>query len=145
MPNMKDLQSDREAMEELNASMQRERAQQNQVTQEAMERAMEQVGVAPLQPSTAGPNHILHKAYVAITGDRNADYGDARKDFLRQAKMWNLILGLPINTIQPRQVAMCMIATKLCREIHKPKFDNRLDMIGYAALLDYVTQEPSDE
>ena len=84
---------------------------------------------------------ILDEASALICGDRNEDYGDARIDFERQGAMWGEILG---HDVSARQVAMCMIATKLCREIHKPKHDNRVDMIGYAALLEYVTQEPND-
>jgi hypothetical protein len=50
--------------------------------------------------------------------------------------MWSQILGAPVS---PQQIAMCMIATKLCREVHRAKHDNRLDIIGYAALLDDIS------
>ena len=81
---------------------------------------------------------ILAEASALITGERNEQYGDAREDFDRQATIWSLILNRHVTSAQ---VAMCMIATKLCREINNPKHDNRLDMVGYAALLERVTIE----
>lgn len=109
--------------------------------QEKLNERLEAQENAPV-PGLAGPNHILHEAHVLITGDRNRDYGEALEDFSNQAQMWSVILS---RDITPRQVAMCMIATKLCRESYRPKHDNRLDMIGYAALLEDITQEPQDE
>ncbi len=83
------------------------------------------------------PHPILQEAFELITGTRDERYGDAWDDFGRQARLWSEVMHHPVTA---QQVAMCMICTKLAREMHRPDYDNRLDLIGYAALLEYVTK-----
>jgi hypothetical protein len=53
----------------------------------------------------------------------------------RTAKFWSEILGLPVT---PEQVALCMIAVKMSREVNAHKRDNLVDIAGYARTLETV-------
>jgi hypothetical protein len=79
---------------------------------------------------------ILEEALEITRGDRQASYGPPDQDFARTAKMWEVILQPCINEgkleIEPRFVAMCMIALKLSRETHQKKRDNWVDIAGYS-------------
>jgi hypothetical protein len=82
------------------------------------------------------PKDILEEALELTKGDRQASYGPPDQDFARTAKMWEVILQPCINEgkleIEPRFVAMCMIALKLSRETHQRKRDNWVDIAGYS-------------
>ncbi len=75
--------------------------------------------------------NILEEAQKLVTGDRNESYGDADKEFRKVAAMWTAILGADVD---PRSVALCMIALKLVREAHQHKRDNLVDIAGYSLL-----------
>jgi len=83
---------------------------------------------------------ILEEALEITRGDRQASYGPPDQDFARTAKMWEVILQSCIHIeegsvtleIEPRFVAMCMIALKLSRETHQRKRDNWVDIAGYS-------------
>ena len=73
--------------------------------------------------------------------DRQVDYGSPIEDFTKQAKMWGAILGVSVT---PQQIAMCMIAVKLCRLTNSPRhFDSVVDIVGYARCLDLCNQATS--
>lgn len=76
--------------------------------------------------------HILKKAHDIINGPRRDSYGDPIESFSRIATMWSEILKVDVD---PTSVAMCMIALKMCREIHEHGEDNLVDICGYAALI----------
>jgi hypothetical protein len=84
-----------------------------------------------------GKKNCLEVANDIVHGDRGEDYGHPYHDFKRTAAMWSGILGIPI---EPAQVAMCMIAIKISREINKPKQDNLVDICGYARTLEMVRE-----
>lgn len=81
------------------------------------------------------PASILTEADAIINGPRRDSYGNATESFTRVAAVWSAILRAPVT---PRQVAQCMIALKVLRDANKPSHDNLLDVIGYAALADYL-------
>jgi len=81
---------------------------------------------------------ILEKALNLVNGERQSDYGHPYDDFSRTAKLWSAILDIPIS---PEQVALCMVAVKLSREVHKHKKDNLVDIAGYAETLAMVVDE----
>lgn len=85
------------------------------------------------------PISILQEAEQIINGPRRDSYGDASKSFEKIARWWTDIVGAPVSA---SQVAQCMIAFKLIREVNKPGRDNRIDICGYTALLDSL-KEPS--
>ncbi len=73
-----------------------------------------------------------------IRGARNDDYGHPADDFARAGRMWGAILGLP--DVTPEQVALCMIAVKIAREVHRPKRDNLVDIAGYAGTVEMIRE-----
>lgn len=75
---------------------------------------------------------LLVDAELAISGDRQRDYGPVLPGFERIAAMWSAILGIEVTA---EQYAMCQVATKLGRLAETPNHrDSWLDVAGYAAL-----------
>jgi hypothetical protein len=73
--------------------------------------------------------------------DRQLDYGSPIEDFTKQARMWSVILN---TNVTPQQIAMCMIAVKLCRLTNSPRHrDSAIDVVGYARCLDLCNQATS--
>ena len=86
---------------------------------------------------------IFQEAERIIVGDRQEDYGPLRKSFERIAEMWSVILERMVTV---EQVGLCMIAFKLCRQCHRAKRDNLVDVAGYARILEMLAddaQEPT--
>lgn len=81
---------------------------------------------------------ILQKAHNLINGPRAASYGNAFDNWSRTAKIWSVILGIEVT---PEQAALCMIGTKLAREVHKPAEDNLLDIAGYVGVHELIVNE----
>jgi len=81
------------------------------------------------------PKSVLDEAKSIIHGKRRDDYGPATESFNRIAIMWGQILGMEIK---PREVALCMVALKICRDVNKPQRDNLVDVIGYASLAEML-------
>lgn len=80
---------------------------------------------------------ILEEAQRLVYGDRNAAYGDPFDDFSKTAALWSVILAAPVT---PEQVALCMVAVKMSRLLHGYKRDSVVDLAGYAATLQMVTE-----
>jgi uncharacterized protein DUF6378 len=76
---------------------------------------------------------VLDEAKATVYGDRERDYDHPADNFARIAVMWEVIFGFPVT---PQQVALAMVCTKVVREVHRPKRDNRVDIAGYAEALD---------
>ena len=74
---------------------------------------------------------ILHQAQALITGDRQAQYGDAQDSFTRIAGLWSAYLGSPVS---PRDTAVMLVLLKCSRERNTRQADNLIDIAGYAAL-----------
>lgn len=101
-----------------------------------------QLGLGVLDATTGRPfeaESIAAEADRIVSHDRQADYGHPYHDFTRTAIMWQAILGAPVRA---SDVALCMIAVKLSREVNRPKRDNRVDVAGYAKCLDLVETFP---
>ena len=74
---------------------------------------------------------ILKGADEAVNGDRNAQYGDPRQDFIRTAGMWSAYLGVEVLA---HDVAAMMALLKVSRIRWSPnKQDSWMDLAGYAA------------
>lgn len=87
----------------------------------------------------------LTSAYNAVHGDRNADYGHPADDFECQAAIVTAILrrrGVlkPGAAVTAADIPLMMQATKISRECHRPKRDNRVDGAGYWEALEMVRQ-----
>jgi hypothetical protein len=75
---------------------------------------------------------VLDQARELIDGDRDRDYGSAYTNHDRIARIWEVILGIPV---EPSTVALCMAGVKMARLVHTPeKADSWVDLAAYAAL-----------
>ncbi len=68
--------------------------------------------------------------------ERGKYYGKPEDNYRRTADLWSEILKTKVT---PKDVLLCMVATKLCREIARHKRDNIVDMAGYLTL--YINME----
>ena len=85
---------------------------------------------------------ILEEANGLIYGPRQDMYGHPFLDFTRSGRMWGAIIGelKPGEDVSPEKVGLCMVATKISREVNRPKRDNIVDMAGYAGCVDRIQQ-----
>jgi len=74
---------------------------------------------------------IIDKAIELIEGPRREAYGPVEESFTRIAQAWSAIADIEITS---KQVALMMIAFKVCREANSHSDDNIVDIIGYALL-----------
>lgn len=97
---------------------------------------------APIAPPTPTPDEVadpmtireatLDAASEAISGERQAEYGDAQENFERIATIWEAIFG---HGVTEAQVALCMAGVKIARLSHSQGHkDSWVDLAGYAAL-----------
>lgn len=77
---------------------------------------------------------ILEEA-VATVKDREPKYGSPAPSFEDIAEAFTAITGKPIES---SDVVIIMLLIKLRREAQKPNRDNRVDIAGYAYVLDKV-------
>lgn len=80
-------------------------------------------------------DNCLKRADKLINGPRRKSYGPVEDSFKRIATMWSIILK---HNISPKDVALCMVALKLCRESNAHNIDNLDDIAGYTALAELV-------
>lgn len=87
---------------------------------------------------------ILDEAARIVTGERQAQYGDAEDSFGLIGGLWSDYLNHPVSS---KDVALMMILLKVAREKGgKGKADNWVDIAGYAACGGEVaTAETVDE
>ena len=73
----------------------------------------------------------LREAAKIISSDRNKQYGAPEDNFERTAKIWSVILGIPISN---EDVAMMMVGLKVARYASKSGYqpDTWIDIAGYA-------------
>ncbi len=79
------------------------------------------------------------------SADRINQYGHPKVNMAEIAAMWSIILRTHVSA---EQVAMCNIATKICRQMHQSKRDNLIDICGYAKVADMLAHEeqaPKDQ
>lgn len=79
--------------------------------------------------------NILEEANMITSQDRQKDYGNPKENFEHIAEVASAITG---KNFSAKEIVFVLIATKLCREKHKPKRDNRVDLAGYSWVLDVV-------
>ena len=75
---------------------------------------------------------LMNEAQNKVTGERQDDYGDPRKNFTRIASLWESYLG---TEIRPSDVAALFMLAKLSRLANTIDHeDSWVDLIGYSAL-----------
>jgi hypothetical protein len=75
------------------------------------------------------------EASKLVVGDRQKDYGDPLDNLETIAKGWSTIIGAEVTG---RQVSLCMIWLKICRDNNGGAGrDNEVDICGYAHLLQF--------
>ena len=84
------------------------------------------------------PEDIASYAAQLVSEDRQDEYGHPLDNLDRAAKIWSVILGADVTA---EQVSLCMIGMKIARQVHKPKADTVVDIIGYALTLHMVEVE----
>lgn len=82
----------------------------------------------------AGYGAILREC-ADIADERQAQYGDAKKNFQETADILKAMFGLSLS---PVEIVKVMIAVKWSRQLHKPKKDNLLDATNYTAILAHL-------
>lgn len=82
--------------------------------------------------------NILEEAQRLITGDRNHSYDHPLDNFRRIATGWEVILNTKVT---PEQVALCMVWTKVARQVYRDKRDNLVDAAGYLGTVEMVQNE----
>ena len=86
--------------------------------------------------------YFLKEAEGLINGQRAKEYGPARKNHERIAKIWSVILE---QDVTPEQVVACMVGLKLARlSEDMTKNDSWVDIIGYAALGGEIVNDCDD-
>lgn len=76
---------------------------------------------------------ILEEAINITEGDRRRDYDHPIYNFVRIALMWTTYKGVAFSPIDVAWMNMC---TKVAREANTVKYDNLLDIVGYAKCVD---------
>jgi len=84
------------------------------------------------------PEDIASYAARLVSDDRQNEYGHPLDNLDRAARIWSVILD---NKVSAEQVALCMVGMKIARQVHKPKPDTVVDIIGYALTLHMVEVE----
>lgn len=98
--------------------------------------------IHPLETPAVHKETLFEEANRVINGDKREAYGSMEDSFARIALTWSAVLK---TTITAKQVALCMLGLKLCRESHKHGRDNIVDFYGYALcyerLCEFVAKE----
>lgn len=87
---------------------------------------------------------LLNDAMATITGDRLDSYGKAEDSFTLIADLWTSYLDAKTDSpdmVTAHDVAMMMILMKVARQSCSPKRDNLLDIAGYSALAQRITEK----
>lgn len=91
----------------------------------------------------AGAQSVADEALRIVQGQRNADYDEPEQNHGRVATIWSTLLDTKLTEpLTAADVCRLMVGLKLVRDAHRPKRDNRVDMIGYNLNLERV--EPTD-
>lgn len=96
--------------------------------------------IRDIQPGST----ILDEAKAAVLGSRAADYGNCYRLYQKMAELMNALFSdrlPPHGRFAATDVPMIQILLKICREQHKSKRDNRVDIAGYAEVLDEIQQD----
>ena len=87
---------------------------------------------------------VLGRAAVAVTQDRNADYGEPEQSFEMIASLWNAYLRT--DYLMAHDVAVMLSLLKIARLAANPLHeDSYIDLAGYAACGASIAKRMRDE
>lgn len=84
---------------------------------------------------------VLDEAKTLIQGKRREQYGDPTDSFKKIANLWSVVFN---KHVAAKDVALAMICLKVCRELNTHSEDNLVDICGYAALADNISNEAAE-
>lgn len=87
---------------------------------------------------------ILDEAKAAVLGSRAEDYGRCFTLYSKMAQVMNALFADRLNLhggFAATDMPIIQIVLKICREQYKAKRDNRVDIAGYAEVLDQIRQD----
>lgn len=85
---------------------------------------------------------ICQEADRLVAGDRQKDYGHPFDAFVIVAKLFTALLDKKLKEpITAEEATLLLVLLKVAREGNAPKRDNRVDIAGYAKVLDLVVEE----
>lgn len=84
------------------------------------------------------PEDVAAYSARLVSDDRQDEYGHPFDNLDRAARIWSVILDTEVSA---EQVSLCMVGMKIARQVHKPKSDTVVDIIGYALTLHMVEVE----
>lgn len=84
---------------------------------------------------------LLEKAHALLTGDRQAERGDAGPNMRRAARIAYELTG---KVLTAYDVAMIMVAVKLARQAAKRGPDNLVDAAAYLDIADACNTSEGD-
>jgi len=87
--------------------------------------------------------NVLQEADQLTAGDRQRDYDHPLPNHTRIAALWNAYLGIrrePSGPVSAEDVATMMILLKVARDVFTPKYDNLVDICGYARCLERMRE-----
>jgi len=99
---------------------------------------------AALSAATHDPSTILDEAKACVLGSRHDDYGRCYPLYQKMADVLNARFSHKLKSDElftAADMPIIQIELKICREQHKPKRDNRVDIAGYAEVLDEIQQD----
>lgn len=90
---------------------------------------------------------VLDEAKDIISNRAHDDYGNVERCMGNISEQWNLYLAQThgsLAVITDEDVCKMMMLLKMSRDSHKPKRDNLVDLIGYAALVQEIRDGKND-
>ena len=113
---------------------------------EATARAREDAGSVSAAPGTVTRARLLDMAKAVVCGAREQQYGSPEDSFRAIADYWTVYLHQTGNLPEHRELtaedtAIMMILLKVARQAGRGKFDNWVDIAGYAACGAEITAE----
>jgi hypothetical protein len=81
---------------------------------------------------------VTEEARATVREDRIHQYGHPLDFCETVAGHWSVLFG---HDVSAEQVALAMLHFKVAREAHRAKRDNRVDIAGYAEVLDMIHRE----
>jgi hypothetical protein len=103
-------------------------------------------GLKAMNTAVNAPQTILDEAKSAVLGSRHNDYGSCYPLYRKMADVLNALFAHKLKTDEgctftAPDMAIIQIVLKICREQYKSKRDNRVDIAGYAEVLDEIQQD----